>query len=231
MQIHGFNKTTLLDYPKHLAATIFLGNCNFRCPFCHNASLVLDPGCQPVIPEEEVLTYLRKRKNILEGVCITGGEPTLHGDLPDFLEQIKEIGLKIKLDTNGNNPTMLHNLIQRRLLDYAAMDIKNQKDKYPETIGIKDFDIANIEHSISILLSSNIAYEFRTTVVKEFHTDSDFVAIGQWIQGAEAYYLQGFQDSGDLIDSNLSPYQKKDLERFKSLAAPYVKLIDIRGLD
>jgi pyruvate formate lyase activating enzyme len=220
-----------LDYPKHLASAIFLGNCNFRCPFCHNASLVLEPGCQPIIPEEEVLSVLKKRRNILEGVCITGGEPTLQTELPLFIQKIKDLGLKIKLDTNGNNPEMLHNLIEKDLIDYIAMDIKNSKEKYSETIGIKDFNITNIEESIKLIMAGKTDYEFRTTVVKEFHNASDFISIGQWIQGANAYYLQCFQDSGDVIKNNLSSYKKEDLERFKNIVAPYVKYIDIRGIN
>ena len=148
MKIHGFNKSTLLDYPEHLAATIFLGGCNLRCPFCHNGSLVLRPYTQPVIYEEDVLAYLNKRKNILEGVCITGGEPTLYPDLPIFISKIKDTGLKVKLDTNGTNPGLVRQLIEDKLIDYIAMDIKNSKDKYGLTSGVNDLHVESIEESI-----------------------------------------------------------------------------------
>jgi pyruvate formate lyase activating enzyme len=147
MQIHGFNKTTLLDYPRHLAATVFLGGCNMRCPFCHNSSLVLHPESVPVIPEEDILSYLLKRKNILEGVCITGGEPTLSSKLPDFIEKIRSLGLKVKLDTNGSRPDVLKKLVNDDLINYVAMDIKNSKEKYSLTTGIDNYNTDNITES------------------------------------------------------------------------------------
>lgn len=231
MHIHGFNKSTLLDYPKHLAATIFLGNCNMRCPFCHNASLVLRPQSQPNIPKDEVLGYLKKRKNILEGVCITGGEPTLHIELPTFISQIKELGFKVKLDTNGTNPRMMKELIDKKLIDYVAMDIKNSKDKYVYTTGNKDTSIDKIEESISLLLSKIVDYEFRTTIVRELHTELDMQSIGGWINGAKAYYLQAYSDSGDVISPGFTSPSKETLMVYKSILSPYVELVDIRGID
>ena len=231
MHIHGFNKSTLLDYPKHLAATIFLGGCNMRCPFCHNASLVLRPNTQPVIPAEDVLSYLNKRKNILEGVCITGGEPTLYPDLPLFIRQIKEIGLKVKLDTNGTNPSMMKDLADNRLIDYVAMDIKNSKEKYKLTAGNKDISMDKIEKSVSLLLSGIVDYEFRTTVVNELHTAQDMDAIVQWIQGARAYYLQAYLDSNDVISPGFTGPAKKTLLSYKELLSPYIEHVDIRGID
>jgi pyruvate formate lyase activating enzyme len=231
MKIHGFNKTTLLDYPGHIAATIFLGGCNFRCPFCHNASLVLSPEMQPTISDEEVFNTLIKRQGILEGVCITGGEPTLYFDLIDFIKRIKDLGYLVKLDTNGYNPEHLQNLIKLGLIDYVAMDIKNSKEKYSLSTGILNFDTSKITESINLLLSSGIDYEFRTTVVKEHHTMDDFKSIGLWIKGAKAYYLQAFRDSKDTLTTGLSSYSKSELENFKEAVHPYIKTIGIRGID
>ncbi|MGB4661058.1 MAG: anaerobic ribonucleoside-triphosphate reductase activating protein, partial [Mobilitalea sp.] len=202
MQINGFNKLTLLDFPKHLAATIFVGGCNMRCPFCHNASLVTDPSSQPIIPVKEVLDLLAKRKGILEGVCITGGEPTLYSDLPDLIRQIKSLGLAVKIDTNGTNPRMIKSLVDQHLIDYVAMDIKNSKENYELTSGIARIDLAVISESVSYLLADTVDYEFRTTVVKEYHTAKDILSIGNWIKGAKAYYLQSYQDSGDIISTD-----------------------------
>lgn len=231
MQIHGFNKTTLLDYPGHLASTIFLGGCNFRCPFCHNASLVLAPADQPTIPEEEIFATLSKRKGILEGVCITGGEPTIYPGLPDFIRKIKDLGLLVKLDTNGNNPQTLKDLVNSHAIDYVAMDIKNSKENYGLSIGIKSFDITQVSESISFLLSSDIDYEFRTTVVKEHHTKEDIIAIGKWIQGAKAYYLQAYKDSGDIITPGFSSYSKSELNEFREVLLPYIHTVGVRGID
>ncbi len=229
--IHGFNKTTLLDYPGHLAATIFLGGCNFRCPFCHNASLVLSPETQPIITEDEIFTTLEKRVGILEGVCITGGEPTLYPGLVDLIKKIKDLGLLVKLDTNGFNPSLLSDLLESNLINYVAMDIKNSKEKYSLTTGFKNIDISKISKSISILLGCDIDYEFRTTVVKEFHQASDFVSIGKWIKGAKAYYLQGFKDSEDIITPGLTSYNASELKSFTEILSPYVKQVNIRGID
>lgn len=231
MQIHGFNKTTLLDYPGHLAATLFLGGCNMRCPFCHNASLVTNPSSQPVIPMEEVLSHLTKRKNILEGVCITGGEPTLYSDLPELIASIKAIGLKVKLDTNGTNPALLRSLVKDRLIDYVAMDIKNSPEHYNVTAGITDFDLTQVQESVSYLLSEPVNYEFRTTIVKELHDDSDMLSLGQWLQGAKAYYLQSYKDSGDILLPGMSSHSLETLAHFVTLLVPYIKNVSLRGVD
>ncbi|MDU6266400.1 MAG: anaerobic ribonucleoside-triphosphate reductase activating protein [Anaerocolumna aminovalerica] len=231
MEIHGFNKTTLLDYPGHLASTIFLGGCNFRCPFCHNSSLVLNPAGQPTISEEEVFETLNKRKGVLEGVCITGGEPTLYSGLPQFIDEIKNMGLKVKLDTNGQNPKILKDLIAKGSIDYVAMDIKNSKEKYGLSIGIPNFDISKVSESISFLLSSAIDYEFRTTVVKEHHIAEDFISIGKWIEGAKAYYLQAYRDSDDILSPGLSGYSKEELISFANVVKPYVIEAGIRGIE
>lgn len=210
MLISGLNKTTLLDYPGRVAATVFTGGCNFRCPFCHNGGLVLCPLTQEHYTEEDILGFLKKRKSILSGVCITGGEPTIQQDLPDFIKQIKELGLTVKLDTNGSHPHMLEELIAKRQIDYVAMDIKNAPGKYQETTGLMGentiaeasgnaFPVKAVQQSVELLKNSDIPYEFRTTVVKEFHVLEDLQEICMWIAGSPAYYLQQFEDSGQLI--------------------------------
>jgi pyruvate formate lyase activating enzyme len=230
MQIHGFNKTTLLDYPKHLAATIFFGGCNMRCPFCHNASLVSGAASQPIIPEQEVLSYLAKRKGILEGVCITGGEPTLNPDLITFITKIKELGLKVKLDTNGTNPRLMKTLIEDKLIDYIAMDIKNSKEKYALTAGLTNFTIEPILESADFLLTSPIKYEFRTTIVKEYHNREDMLSIGEWLSGAQAYFLQAYQDSGDILLPGLHSHSKETLEEYVQLLTPMIPSVSVRGI-
>lgn len=203
MQILGINKTTLLDYPGCVAATVFTGGCNFRCPFCHNRGLVLEPSLGRAVPEEEVLDFFKKRKNILKGVCITGGEPTLQADLPDFIARVQRMGYRIKLDTNGYRPEILKKLLEEGLLDYVAMDIKNSPDKYAVSSGMEGmdegFDFGRIRESVNILMEGNVEYEFRTTVVKELHAVEDMVKIGEWIKGCSAYFLQKFQDQGNNI--------------------------------
>ena len=243
MQIHGFNKTTLLDYPEHIAATVFTGGCNFRCPFCHNGELVLDPGCQPLIPEEEVLSYLKKRQGILQGVCVTGGEPTLQKDLKDFLRKIKELGYPIKLDTNGYMPGVLWELLQEHLIDYVAMDIKASRDNYARAAGLPHMDISRIEESIGILKSSGIPYEFRTTVVRGIHTVVEFEKIGKWIAGCPAYYLQNYEENENCLyrmiqtAENAGKYAAfgafsgEELEQMAELAGKYVEKVTLRGME
>jgi pyruvate formate lyase activating enzyme len=231
MQINGFNKLTLLDYPGHLAATVFLGGCNMRCPFCHNASLVVKLSTQPAIPEEEVLAVLSKRRNVLEGVCITGGEPTLYPDLPELAGKIKAMGFKVKLDTNGTNPAMMKALARDHLIDFVAMDIKNSREKYGLTAGIPAIDLGPVEESIAYLLSAPLGYEFRTTVVKEYHTGEDMLSIGQWLKGAEAYYLQAYKDSGDILCPGNTAHSKETMLQFVSLLTPYIKHVSLRGVD
>jgi len=232
MQIHGFNKTTLLDYPEHIASCAFTGACNYRCPYCHNAALVLDPGSQPLIAEEEILSYLSKRKGILEGLCITGGEPTLNKDLPEFIKKVKDLGLLVKLDSNGSNPDMLISLIAGNLLDYIAMDIKSSPENYAKAIGLASYDIAPIEESVSVIMNSGVDYEFRTTAVKELTSPKDFMIIGSWLEGAEKYFLQGYIDSGDVIaPEGLRGYTRAELEPIAANLRPHIKLVGIRGLD
>ena len=202
-----------------------------RCPFCHNASLVTGLGSQPIIPTEEVLAYLAKRKNILEGVCISGGEPTLYPDLSELVKNIRALGLKVKLDTNGSNPKLIRDLVKDQLIDYVAMDIKNSKEKYSLSTGIPNYQTANISESISYLLSSPLNYEFRTTIVREHHTEQDMISIGQWIKGAKAYYLQSYKDSEDVLSPGLSSHSKETLQDFAALLTPYVESVSLRGID
>ncbi|MGF7144404.1 pyruvate formate lyase activating enzyme [Anaerotaenia torta] len=231
MLIHGFNKTTLLDYPRHLAATIFIGGCNMRCPFCHNASLVTGTASQPVLPEQEILSYLAKRTNILEGVCITGGEPTLHPDLPGLITRVKELGYRVKLDTNGTNPAMLKDLVSRGLIDYVAMDIKNSPEKYALTAGVNLPLLKPVMESVDFLLSSPLDYEFRTTVVKELHTAQDMLEIGRWLSGARAYFLQAYKDSGDILSPGLSSPSAETLKEYVRLLVPFIPAVSLRGVD
>lgn len=248
MQIYGFNKTTLLDYPGYVAATVFTGGCNFRCPFCHNAGLVLDPTGQELISEEEVFAYLRKRQGILDGVCITGGEPTLQSDLREFILKIKELGYPVKLDTNGYRPQVLWSLLSEKLLDYVAMDIKASRENYAIASGLKNLDISRIEESVGILKSCKIAYEFRTTVVKGIHRIEEFDAIGRWLEGCKAYYLQAFRENENIIESYgncdeedtaeknapnsiCGTFTKKDMESMAEMARKYIDNVALRGVE
>ncbi len=231
MDAYGLYKLTLLDYPEHIACTIFTGGCNFRCPFCHNASLVTHINQANLIPEEEILRFLSSRIGILEGVCISGGEPTLQADLQAFIRKVKQLGFKVKLDTNGSNPELLSQLLDQNLLDYVAMDIKNSKTNYEKTIGLPNYDLTNINRSISILKESSIDYEFRTTVVKELHSLEDFTEIADWIPNCTHYYLQGFEDSKDLIEEGYSGYSLEDLQFFTSNLQKKIPNVVIRGIE
>ena len=228
MNFNGFQKMTMLDFPGRIASTLFSGGCNFRCPFCHNAGLVI--GQMPdKIPEEEILSYLNKRKGVLDGVCFTGGEPLLQKDIAEFMQKVKDMGYKIKLDTNGSNPEKLIELVRGGLVDYVAMDIKNSKEKYALTCGT-EIDLPAIERAVEFLKEGSVDYEFRTTIVREFHTESDMIAIGKWIEGAEKYFLQAFVDSGALIGKDMSPLPKAEMERFMLTLKPFVKKVEIRGI-
>ena len=231
MIVCGFQKLTLLDFPGHVAATVFTGGCNLRCPFCHNATLVTDTSQTPILATDEVLAYLKKRQGILDGVCVTGGEPTLQVDLPDFLRRLKEMGYAVKLDTNGTSPDTLRALIARGLLDYVAMDIKNCRERYGVTAGKIPFDTAPIEKSVKLLMSGSVPYEFRTTTVRGIHTAADFRAIGQWIAGAERYYLQGFVDSGSLIGGGFEAFTPGEMREFLAIAREWVPSAQLRGID
>ncbi len=255
MKIHGLQKTTLLDYPGHVAATFFTGGCNFRCPFCHNGDLVLNTGAQPEVPMEEIMAFLRKRQGILDGVCITGGEPTLQPDLEEFIREVRGLGYLIKLDTNGYRPKVLERLLAEGLLDYVAMDIKACKEKYARAVGLDGltscdasatgvrtagFSIEPIEKSVELLKGSSIDYEFRTTVVKSIHTIEEFEEIGKWLSGCKAYYLQGFQENENLLATRLggsvgnigfAGFSRAEMEQMAALAGSYVEKVLIRGVE
>jgi len=229
MDIAGLQKLTLLDYPGKIAATVFTGGCNFRCPFCHNASLVLCADATQRITEDEFFNFLEKRKGLLDGVCVSGGEPLIQNEIVGFIEKIKALGFLVKLDTNGSVYSALKDLVEHGLVDYVAMDIKNSPAKYAATAGTTEEILPSINKSIAFLLSGPVEYEFRTTVVKDFHTKEDFTAIGEWVRGANKYYLQNFVDSGDLIRPGLCPVEKKQLEQFAAIMRKYVPSAQIRG--
>lgn len=232
IKICGLQKTTLLDYPGHVAATIFLGGCNFRCPFCHNSEL-LGNDAEAAYTEAEILAFLKKRSAVLEGVCITGGEPTLQADvLEDFIRRIRSLGLLVKLDTNGSRPEVLKDLGSKGLLDFVAMDIKAGPDHCAAVCGAPGLDLAPIRESVSWLKAGTLPYEFRTTAVKGLHTRADFEQIGPWIEGCPHYYLQNYVAS-DLV---LSPdgfdgFAKDELLEFAGIVKPYVGEVSLRGID
>lgn len=230
MEIHGLQKLTLLDYPGKVACTVFLGGCNLRCPFCHNGELVLDPGPALMSPEE-LLTFLDRRRGLLDGVCITGGEPLLRPDLPRLLEAVKEKGFLLKLDTNGGFPQALEDIIARGLVDYMAMDIKNSPERYPETVGVPGLDLAPYRESAALLLEGKVDYEFRTTVVRELHDEASFRAIGPWINGARRYFLQAFVDRDTVLSPGLHPCSRAEMEAFAAIVRPYIPQVELRGVD
>ena len=231
MKIHGFQTLTLLDYPGYTAATIFLGGCNFRCPFCQNAGLVLRPDEEPVIPEDDVLAFLKKRRRVLDGVCITGGEPTLAPDLPSLIRSIKELGYLVKLDTNGSHPEVLKNLAEKNLIQMAAVDIKACPQNYPSLTGLLHPDLDSVQQTVDFLLHGNLDYEFRTTVVRELHSEDDFYKIGTWLKGARAYYLQAYKDSDEVLQPGFSSYSLEELEHFRSILLKTISRVEIRGID
>ena len=232
MKISGIQKLTLLDYPGTVACTLFTAGCNFRCPFCHNAMLVLPEQIEDAsLSEDEVLGFLKKRQGVLDGVAITGGEPLLHRELPELLGKIKALGYKIKLDTNGSNPELLRGIIENRLVDRVAMDIKNAPKAYGTTVGVAGLDIAPIERSKDMLLRGDIDYEFRTTVVKGIHTEDSLIGAAKWIEGAKEYYLQQFKDSGSLIlPDGLAAYDEKEMHALADAVREYVPAVQVRGV-
>lgn len=230
MRISGFQKLTLLDFPGHVAATVFTGGCNLRCPFCHNALLVTELDDAEQYSQEEILSYFKKRAGVLDGVCITGGEPLIQPNIGKFIKKIKDIGLSVKLDTNGTFPEKLEKLISSKLIDYVAMDIKNSKDAYAKSVGANSFDITPIEQSVKLLLQGDVDYEFRTTVVRELHTEKNIEEIAKWICGAKRYFLQNFVDSGNLIGENLSAVSPKTLDAMRVCAEKYIDFVGLRGI-
>ncbi len=229
MIFHGFLKLTLLDFPEKTACTVFTAGCNYRCPFCHNAPLVTSVP-EERYSEDEILDYLKKRRGILDGICVTGGEPLLHSDIASFLRRVKEAGIAVKLDTNGSFPDRLKALIDEGLVDYVAMDIKNSWGNYPLTVGVPDYDTAAVRESAALLMRGNVPYEFRTTVVAEFHTIEDIVTIAQDLKGASRYYLQNFEDSGELIGNDLHAVSRETLENMRLAAQKYIPNVTLRGV-
>ena len=227
--IKGLQTLTLLDYPGKVACTVFTGGCNFRCPFCHNGGIVLNPGAEPSIPSEKVFDLLKKRRGVLEGVCITGGEPTLWKGLWDFAKEVKALGYSVKLDTNGTDPDLMHKLILAGVVDYVAMDIKNSPQKYAETVGVRGFNIQPVKDSVRILMQGTAGYEFRTTVVKGMHTPQDIVEIGKWIQGAQKYFIQPYRASDLVIDPSCERPSHGELEALLAAARQYVPQAELRG--
>lgn len=256
----GFNKTTLLDYPEHVAATVFLGGCNFRCPFCQNKDLLLQPAEYATFTEEEILDYLQKRSRILSGVCVSGGEPTLYKDLPDFIAKIKAMGYLVKLDTNGSNPSMIKLLYEQRLIDYVAMDIKTGPSDYLKVAGVNHLTASesevscnsqmqttnifyasatslmdSIKESIQFLMHEadpdRLDYEFRTTVVRELHNEASFTEIGSWIAGAKHYFLQSYKESENVLCPGFHAYSKEELDAFADQLHAQIPSVMLRGVE
>lgn len=231
MIIKGLQKLTLLDYPEKCACTVFLFGCNLRCPFCHNASLVVKrQGDDGEITQKEFFEFLDGRKGLLDGVTVTGGEPLLQPDVEDFIKNIKSRGFLVKLDTNGTNPEKLLSLIDKKLVDYVAMDIKNSYDKYPLTVGVDGFDVEKIKRSVKILLQNKVDYEFRTTVMQELFDESDFVKIADQIKGAKKYFIQAFADSGDVLCGTFTQPEKSLLDSYANIVSKTVEKVEIRGI-
>jgi pyruvate formate lyase activating enzyme len=236
MLIKGLQKLTLLDYPGKIACTVFLGGCNFRCPFCHNGSLVLPERMGETMAMEDFFAFLDSRRGRLQGVCVSGGEPTLQADLPEFLSEIKARGFAVKLDTNGTNPEMLFSLINDGLVDYVAMDVKNSPKKYLQTTGLNaecrmqnSELIDRVRESASLLMQGRVDFEFRTTLMKELHTEEDIRAIGEWLRGNEKLFLQTYRDEGDLIVGGFTPFAKEETERLLQIVKLYLPNAEIRG--
>lgn len=228
MVIHGIQKLTLVDYPGHPAAILFTGDCNFRCPFCQNAPLVLSSSSEPVVADEEIFSFLTKRKGMLDGVVVTGGEPTLQRDLIPFLGRLKTLGYLVKLDTNGYRPDVLEKAMESGYVDYVAMDIKTSLDEYPVVAGIKNLDVSRIERSVELLKTGAVDYEFRTTVVEPLHHKENFEKIGELLKGCRRYYLQSFVDSGNIIGKNCFPPSQEQLKNYLKTVSNYIESVSIR---
>lgn len=229
MILKGLQKTTLLDFPGKVACTVFTGGCNFRCPFCHNASLVISPNDVSTLSEDEFFSFLKKRIGILDGVCITGGEPMLQNDIIPFMDKIHSLGLAVKLDTNGWFTDKLRQAVSMGVVDLIAMDIKNSREKYAKTVGLERVS-DNVFESIDFIKSCGVPYEFRTTVVKELHDIDDIVSIAKSIEGAQQYYLQCFKDSGELIADGYSAHDEQTMKEMLEAVRPYVQKCGLRGI-
>lgn len=230
MKLHGIQKMTLLDFPGVVSCTIFLGGCDFRCPFCHNFELV-DGTAQPVMDEDEFIEFLKSRKALLDGVAITGGEPLLHNDIIPLIKRIREVGYKVKLDTNGYHPELLKEILDSHLVDYVAMDIKNSEEKYGITCGIGRLDFDKMKESISLLMNGDTEYEFRTTVINEFHNEEDFEKMGKMIGGAKRYFLQRFTDRDSVPYGNLTAPSFDQMKKYAEIARKFVENTQLRGVE
>ena len=229
MLILGLQKLSLLDYPGKIASTVFLGGCNFRCPFCHNGSLVLPERMGETIDLDSFFAFLDARRGRLQGVCVSGGEPTLQADMPEFLAEITARGFSVKLDTNGTNPEMLFSLINDGLVDYVAMDIKNSPDKYLQTAGLNaEFLLRGVKESASLLIQGRVDFEFRTTLMKELHSVEDMRAIGQWLAGGEKFFLQTYREEGDLIVGGFTPFTAHETKELLEVLREYIPNAEIR---
>lgn len=224
----GIDKMSLVDFDDKISCTLFSAGCNFRCPFCHNSELVIKKPAT-FIPFADILDYLHKRVGIIDAVVITGGEPTLMPDLIEKIKTIRELGYLIKLDTNGSNPELLKKLVDEKLIDYVAMDIKNSPEKYDLTIGLEKYDLNKVKQSVEFLMENHIPYEFRTTVVKEFHTPKDMEAIGLWLNKASKYRIQHFVASENCMKKGLHPVDEKTAEEFKAIISKYIKDVELRS--
>ena len=229
MKIHGLQKMTLLDFPGRVACTVFLGGCDMRCPFCHNAELI-DGSAPPVMDEAELLAFLKKRQGLLEGVAVTGGEPLLRPDFIELAEKIRDLGYPLKLDTNGTHPDRLREIINRGLAAYVAMDIKNSPDRYAETAGLEKLDLAPVRESVALLMEGRTDYEFRTTVVAELHDADSFRGIGEWIRGARRYFLQKFTDRDTVPFGGFHAPADDEMRHYAEIAREYVPSVEIRGM-
>ena len=236
MDIAGLQKMTLLDFPGRVACTVFTQGCNFRCPFCHNSDLLPMKG-DVYMTDEELLAFLQKRTGLLDGVCFTGGEPTMQPELPKLMKSIKDLGYAIKLDTNGTNPKMLKEMVEAGLLDYVAMDIKNSPDCYPETAGMDARLLSKVEQSIAYLISGKVDYEFRTTVVEELHTEQAIEAMGKWLQDVGKgqkpgkWFLQCYTDRDSVLFAGLSAPTAETMRRYAQKLEPFADFVSLRGVD
>ncbi len=219
----------MVDFDGKIACTVFTGGCNFRCPFCHNAPLVVGNLKAQQIEEDEVFDYLQKRKGLVDAVCVTGGEPTLQPDLTAFLEKVRSMGYATKLDTNGLRPDVLKDVLDKKLVDYVAMDIKNSPEKYALTVGVPSVDMGKILQSIQLLKDGGADYEFRTTLIKEFHTEEDVQKIAHLVSGAPRYFMQKYNDNDGCIAHGYTPIEKADAERFKKYFEGKVATVALRG--
>ncbi|MBQ7464541.1 MAG: anaerobic ribonucleoside-triphosphate reductase activating protein [Lachnospiraceae bacterium] len=231
MRIYGLTKTTLLDYPGRTACTVFAGNCNFRCIYCHNFELVTDPPQDSIIKEEEIIAFLEKRKNVLQGICISGGEPTLDPGLKDFIKKVRDTGYPVKLDTNGYRPEVLKELLSEGLIDMVAMDIKTDRERYPVLTGIPGLDIKKLDESVKLIMESGIEYEFRCTVIRGFFDEKASHDVGVWLEGAERLFLQEYEESENVPDRTLQAASKEEMEKYREILSGYIKEVKLRGID